>query len=191
MMTESRIDFNSHRKTLLTTSLSGVILTDVMEDLLFILNHVIQNSMVKKRLLMSEKKLIESARETEYSNIIIITMSLGYPVGICFIDLTQNLKLNVPIISYESINDKIAIINNNSYLATKNANQKLNELQEFIFNFFSQPGNLFDLSTILFPCSDHDNDMKFTHSLNNLIISFIIKLPYYNDNHEYIKAINY
>lgn len=137
---------------------------------------------------MSEKKLIESAKLSGYSNIIIITMSLGYPVGICFIDLIQNLKINLPITSYECINNKNTIINNNTYL-TKNAKQKLNEHQEFIFNFFFQPGNLYDLSTILFPCSDSDNDMKFNHSLNNLSISFIIKLPYYNNNHEYIKAI--
>lgn len=110
-------------------------------------------------------------------------MSFGYPVGICFIDLIQSLKLNVPITSYEFINDKIAIINNNTYLDT-NAKQKWNELQELIFNFSSQLGNLYDLSC------DHDNDMKFTHSLNNLVISFIIKLPYNNNNHEYIKAIN-
>jgi len=176
LMTESCINLNSHRKTLLTTSLSGVILTEVMENFLSILNHVIKNSVVKKRLLMPEKNLIDIAKETGYSNMIIITMSLGYPVGICFIDLIQDLKLNVSITSYECINVKNSIASKNTYLTSK-TKQKLNELQEFVFNFFSHPENFYDVNTILFPCCHYDNDMKFTHSLDNLFISFIIKLP--------------
>ncbi|XP_060870548.1 uncharacterized protein LOC132944986 [Metopolophium dirhodum] len=184
------MDLKSHRKTMLTTSLSGVILAEVTENILSILNHVIENSIIVGRSLMSEKKLIDTARETGYSGIIIILTNLGYPVGISFIDLIHNLKLNVTVTSYKCFNNKNAINNKDTYLTTKNE-QKLNELQQFIFNFFSKPGDLKDcVNRILFPCPDNCYDMKFTHNLGNLIISFIIKLPLYNNNHDDIKAIN-
>eukprot|EP00102_Acyrthosiphon_pisum_P020631 XP_016657841.1 PREDICTED: uncharacterized protein LOC100573532 isoform X2 [Acyrthosiphon pisum] len=181
------LDLKSHRKTMLTTSLSGVIVAEVTENILSILNRVIENSIIIGRSLMSEKKLIDTARETGYSNIIIILMNLGYPVGISFIDLMHNLKLNVTVTLYKCFNNKNAINSKNtSYLNTKN------EHQQFILNFFSKPGNLNDnVNRILFPCPDNCNDMKFTHNLGNLMISFIIKLPLYNNNHEdNIKAIN-
>ncbi|XP_022174413.1 uncharacterized protein LOC111036626 [Myzus persicae] len=187
-MMESCLDLKSCRKTMLTTSLSGIILTEVMENFLSILNHVIQNSIIQERSLMSEKKLIDSARETGYSNIIIITMSLGYPVGICFIDLKQNLKLSTSVTSYKCFSDTKSISKNTCL--TKKNKQKLNVVQEFIYSFFTQPGNLCNVNTILFPCHDNCTDMKFTHTLDNLMISFIIKLPYFNNNEEYIKAIN-
>jgi len=181
------MDLKSHRKTMLTTSMSGVILGEATKNILSILNRVIENSIIVGRSLMSENKLIDTARETGYSNIIIILMNLGYPVGISFIDLIHNLKLNVTVTSYECFNNKNA---KDTYLTTK-SKQKLNKHQQFIFNFFSKPGNLNDcVNGILFPCPDNWNDMKFTHNLGNLMISFIIKLPLYNNNHEDIKAIN-
>jgi len=180
-----RTDLKSHGKTMLTTSLSCGILTVGTENFLSILNHVIENSTIEGRLLMSEKKLIDTARETGYSDIIIILMNLGYPVGISFIDLVNNLKLNVSITSYKCINNKNAINSkNNTYLTKKN------ELQQFVFSFFSKPGNLIDVNRILFPCHDNCNDMQFTHNLGDLSISFIIKLPPYNSNLEDIKTIN-
>ncbi|CAI6343092.1 unnamed protein product [Macrosiphum euphorbiae] len=189
MNNSAMMDLKSHRKTMLTTSLS-VILAEVTKNILSILNHVIENSIVVGRSLMSEKKLIDTARETGYSDIIIILMNLGHPVGISFIDLIHNLKLNVTITSFKCFNNINAINSNNTYLSTKNE-QKLNELQQFIFNFFSKPGNLNDyVNRILFPCPDNWNDMKFTHTLGNLMISFIIKLPLYHNNYEHIKAIN-
>jgi len=184
------MDLKSHRKTMLTTSLSGVILAVVTENILSILNHVIENSIIVGRSLMSEKKLIDTARETGYSDIIIILTNFGYPVGISFIDLIHNLKLNVAVTSYKCFNNKNAINCRNTYLTTKNE-QKLNELQQFIFNFFSKPGDLKDfMNRILFPCPDNCNDMKFTHNLGNLMISFIIKLPLYNNSHDDIMTIN-
>lgn len=189
MNNSEMMDLKSHRKTILTTSLSGVSLTAITENFLSILKHVIVNSIIEGRSFMSEKKLIDTARENRYTNIIIIHMNLGYPDGLSFIDLIQNLKLNVTVTSYKCVKNTNAINSKNTYLTTKN-DQKLNALQQFIFNFFSNSENHNDVKRIFFPCPDNCNDMIFTHNLGNLMISFIIKLPFYNNKHENIKAIN-
>lgn len=173
------IDLKSYRKTMLTTSLSGVKLTSVTKNLLTIINDMIENSKIQDRSLMSENKLISTARDIGYTNILIIVMNFGYPIGISFIDLQQNLKLHVKVTSYKHFNNENAAnINKNSCLTPKNE-QKLNELHEFIFSFFSKSEEL-NVNKILFPCHNNCNDMEFIHT--SVGLSFTMILPrHFND----------
>jgi len=173
-------------KTMLTTSLSGTTLTNDMKNLLSILNNIIDNSKIQMRMsqeLVSEKKLIDTARSTGFTNIIIIMTNL---VGISFLDLKKNQKMNIKITSIKNLNVGNAINNNNNTQLTTKNKGKFNKLQEFVLNFFYPSGNLHDVNNILIPCCDNCNTMKFNHSLSGVCFNMI--LP--NNTNTGIEGIN-
>lgn len=99
-------------KTLLTTGLSGIDVSKTVKDLLLIFNDIIPNSTILRRELVSEQSLVSSAMNHGYTNIIIINMQFGKPVGLTFFDLLAPFKTFATLTSfgcfkYENIVSKI------------------------------------------------------------------------------------
>jgi len=149
--------------TLLTTSLSGVQLSDETKYLIAYLNYIIPNSIIQTRLFISEANLIKIAVIEGYNNIIIVLMQSGNPVGLCFLDLIQQVKLNIKLSSY--VFDKHCSKVENPKLFIENY-KKLNKSQECIIHFLlsniPKSNDDPDANTIILKCCNH-KVIKFKH----------------------------
>lgn len=169
-------DYNS--KTLLTTSLCSSLIKEI-EDILFIFNHIIPNSTIQKRMLSSENNLIQTALNIGYTNIIIIVVHLGHPVGITLIDLLQYVKIILTLTSVKynehgNIKDKIKT----PFLVIDEHNES-DKTQVFVQTFFknilSNQSNTWGEDIMNIIHCDNCHAMKFVYS--SIGLSFCLGLP--------------
>lgn len=157
-------------KTLLTTSLSGVVLVPKIKNLLSIFNDMIPNSEVKMRFLISENKLMQLAAVEGFTNMVIINMQLGNPIGLYFIDIIKHIKMYVVLKSYECHDyEKLPFKIKAPLLVIKSIG-KLNEFQEYVIHFFSEICKThtkeINAEKMNFECND--SQIKFTYNLAGL-----------------------
>lgn len=170
------------RKTLLTTSLSGVKLAPRVNDLVSIFSDIIPNSAVKTRLLISENKLCQLAVEEGFTNIIIINMLLANPIGLYLIDFLKNIKIKVGFSSYKCLDYEKLVFKAKTPPIVVKSFGKLNEFQESTVQFFSEICETnckqINAEKINFEC--YDSHIEFTYNLAGL--HFSLMSSNYNDD---------
>jgi rRNA maturation protein Rpf1 len=124
-------------KTLLTTSLSSVKLSVTAHDLLLIFNDIIPNSIILKRELISELKIVKTAMDQGFTNLLIINTQSGNPVGLTFFDLLIHRKTFVALSSFECFKYSNTVGKIEVPQLVINYDRNLNESQEFVLTFFS------------------------------------------------------
>ncbi|VVC39408.1 Zinc finger, RING-type,Zinc finger, RING/FYVE/PHD-type,Anticodon-binding [Cinara cedri] len=128
---------NSNTKVLLTTSVFGLTLSKIINNFILILNAIIPNSKIQKRLFISESNLIEAAMNESFTHICIIIMHQGFPTDLCFLNLLENKKHIVSLSSFKCVCNEYIFdkIKTPQLLITKY--DKLSKPQEFILDYIS------------------------------------------------------
>lgn len=182
---------NTNVKVLLTTSLSGFLLSKIMGDFLFILNAIIPNSTIQKRLMISESNLISAAINENFTHVLVIIMRNNFPHELYFLNLLKNVKLAALTRSFNccAFDDYIMDRNHTPRLSVIKP-ERLNKSQEFIYNYFSEifpipeqkrniSCSIDDISVMT--CSD-DPQIKFNYKAASLSFTIIPHKPDYHES---------